>query len=414
MRVLLISPSLPPAAEGEAEHGLQLARRLAARGHEVSIVTHRRFVHQSPPDLAPCLSMAGWRWRDMPRLASCLLASRPQGVVLVYTARLYADHPMMTFLPTLLRWCRPSARVVVLVEVEGPPPIGGRGVRALRKFMTILAGPTGLDYGYGSLLRDSHAVAALGPSILNHLRSQDPALGGRGVVIPPPPLVARPAGFDSAARAAARLRLGASGGTFVLAYFGFVYPRKGVETLLLAMAELVRAGRPVRLLMAGGGRFRAGAGAPVCTPYEAALQVRAEAMGLAEHVVWIEGYVGDPDRVAADLMAADAAVLPFDDGAELRRSSIAVVAELGLPLITTTPAQHEPAFVEGVNALLSPARDAGALCAAVCRLMDDAGLRTRLASGSSALARQWFSWETALTVIETHLAAPGSVARALG
>jgi glycosyltransferase involved in cell wall biosynthesis len=414
MRVLLISPSLPPAAEGEAEHGLQLARRLAARGHDVSIMTHRRFVRQSPPELAPCLSMAGWRWRDMPRLASHLLAGRAQGVVLIYTARLYADHPMMTFLPTLMRWCRLAARLVVLVEVEGPPQIEGRAVRALRRLMAIVAGRQGLDYGYGSLLRDSHAVAALGPSILEHLRSQAPALGGRGLVIPPPPLVTRPAGFDASARAAARQRLGASSGTCVLAFFGFVYPRKGVETLLLAMAELVRAGRPVRLLMAGGGRFSAGTGAPGCTPYEAALQVQAEAMGLADHVVWIEGYVGNPGWVAADLLAADMAVLPFDDGAELRRSSIAVVTELGLPLITTTPTQHEPAFVDGVNALLSPPRDAMALCAAVCRLSDDADLRTRLASGSLAMARQWFSWETALTVIETHLAAPGGVAGALG
>jgi glycosyltransferase involved in cell wall biosynthesis len=404
MRVLLITPSLPPAAEGEAEHGRQIAERLAARGHTVTLVTHDRYAEPGVRSLVPVRGMAGWRWRDAPRLAAHLRRSRAQGVVLIYTARLFDEHPMITFLPTLLRWCLPTARLVVLVEIHRAPFIRGWAVRAVRKAMAMLAGSQGLDYGYGSLLRDAHGVAALGPTILQHLLPHAPGLGRRGFVMPPPPLVTRPAGFDTAARAQARQRLGAADGTCLLAFFGFVYPNKGVETLLDALGLLVRAGRPVRLVMAGGGRAASGSGGLELSSYEATLAARAQALGLSSHVVWAEGYADGADSVALDLLAADIAVLPFDDGAELRRSSIAVVAELGLPLVTTAPTHDEPAFVDGHNVLLCPPCDASALGAAVGRLIDDAGLRARLRAGSLDLAQRWFSWDLGMGRIEAWLA----------
>jgi glycosyltransferase involved in cell wall biosynthesis len=403
MRVLLISPSLPPAPEGEAEHGLQIAERLAARGHAVTLATHQAFAASAAGPFGSVVAMAGWRWRDVPRLLAHLRRSRADGVVLIYTARLFGEHPMITFLPTLMRWSVPAARLVVLVEIHRAPWIRGWGVRAGRKLMAVLAGTRGLDYGYGSLLRDAHAVAALGPTVLQHLLPHAAGLESRGFVIPPPPLVLRPVHPDETARALVRQRLGAAAGMCLLAYFGFVYPGKGVDTLLAALAELVRAGRPVRLLMAGGGRARSDAGLPVLTPYETGLAERAAALGVAGHVVWAQGYAAGADSVAMELLAADIAVLPFDDGAELRRSSIAVVAELGLPLITTTPPHHEAAFVDGDNVLLCPPGDGPALCAAVGRVIDDADLAARLRAGSLELARRCFSWEGALSCIESHL-----------
>jgi glycosyltransferase involved in cell wall biosynthesis len=403
MRVLVISPSLPPAAEGEAEHGLQISERLAARGHNVTVVTHDRYAEPAARPTGPVWGMAGWRWRDLPRLIAHLRRSRAEGVVLIYTARLFDEHPMITFLPTVLRLCLPASRLVVLVEIHRAPFIRGRAVRLVRKLAAMLAGSQGLDYGYGSLLRDAHGVAALGPTILQHLLPHAPGLGRRGFVIPPPPLVTRPAGFDGPARLRARQRLGADNSTCLLAYFGFVYPNKGVETLLDALSLLVRAGRPVRLVMAGGGRAKADMGGPALTPYEATLAARAQALGVAGHMVWADGYAAGADTVAQDLLAADLAVLPFDDGAELRRSSIAVVAEMGLPLVTTTPTHDEPAFQHGHNVWLCPPGDAAALDAAVSQVIDDPMLRARLHAGSLDLARQWFSWDLGMGRIEAWL-----------
>ncbi len=58
-----------------------------------------------------------------------------------------------------------------------------------------------------------------------------------------------PANYD---RVRQRAQWGADPETWLLAYFGFLNPGKGGETLVRTLAELVRAGHPARLLMVGG------------------------------------------------------------------------------------------------------------------------------------------------------------------
>jgi len=129
----------------------------------------------------------------------------------------------------------------------------------------------------------------------------------------------------------------------------------------------------------------------------------AERLGVSALIAWPEGYVGGSEAPSMHLVAADVAVLPFDDGAELRRSSIAVVAALGLPIVTTQPSLHEPAFVAGQSMLLCPPRDAEAIVDAVCRICDDPELRARLQRGALELASEWFSWDGAIRKMTSAL-----------
>jgi len=111
--------------------------------------------------------------------------------------------------------------------------------------------------------------------------------------------------------------------------------------------------------------------------------------------------------VGRQLLAADLAALPFDDGAELRRSSIAVVAAAGLPLVTTRPSAAEPAFTDRHNVLLCPPRDPHALAAAIAAIADDATLRYELRRGSLALAESHFSWRRAISAMVDALSSEG-------
>jgi polysaccharide biosynthesis protein PslF len=394
MRILVISPSYPPAATGEAEHCRQIAARLAAAGHEVQVLTNVHAQAATPQGFSLQAVARGWRWRDVPGLQRLIRRSQPDAVLIIYTAWLYDDHPMATFAATWLRRWRPGLRVLALVELPFPAPPGSLPVRLGRKLAAWWAGSQGADFGFGSLLRDSTAVAVLGPSILADLQQRCPGLGERALVIPPPPLVRLPVDRSPAAREAARLRLGAAPGTLLLAYFGFVYPGKGVETLLAALRHLHQTGREVRLLMAGGGRGLPGRD-PAQQAFEVRMQALASELGVADRVSWLPGEAGDSEAMGRDLLAADLAVLPFDDGAELRRSSIAVVTSLGLPLVTTQPLDDEPAFVHGVNVQMCARGDAPALAAAVALVADDPRRRQELAAGAAALAREWFSWSTA-------------------
>lgn len=409
MRIAVLSPSHPPAATGEAEHCAQIAARLAAAGHAVHVLSNHN--PQAQPLGAYVLDacMRGWRWRDALALRRWLLRLQPEAVLIIHTAWLFDDHPMIGFVPTWLRRRWPLLRVLALVELPYPAPPGGWPVRIGRRLAAWWAGRQGLDFGFGALLRDATTVAVLGPGILAALKPHARGLAARAVVIPPPPLVTLPADRSPAARAATRARLGAGPQTLLLAYFGFVYPGKGVEALLQALQQLLAQGRDVRLLMAGGGRGLPG-GDPKQQAFEARMQALAAALGLADRVLWLPGEASGSEAMGRDLLAADVAVLPFEDGAELRRSSIAVVTALGLPLVSTQPRGAEAAFAHGDNLHLCPPRDPAALAAALARLADDTAYRHRLAAGASALAARWFSWEAATAQLLHALGDPRAAA----
>jgi glycosyltransferase involved in cell wall biosynthesis len=350
--------------------------------------------------------VAGWRWRDAPALRAHIRRLEPDGVLMIYTAWLFDDHPMAGFLPTWLRRWRPGLPVLSLVEIPFPAPPGNLAVRLGRKLAAWWAGGPGVDFGFGTLLRDSSAVAVLGPSVLEDLKPRCAGLGQRALVIPPPPLVRLPADRSQAVREQARARLGAAPGCLLLAYFGYVYAAKGVETLLAALQALRAQGREVRLVMAGGGRGLPGAVDEAHQAFEARMQALAAELGVDRFVAWPPGHAGDSEAMGLDLLAADIAVLPFDDGAELRRSSIAVVTAMSLPLITTRPAREETAFVHDHNCYLCAPRDAAALAAAVVAVADDPARRQRLTAGSQALAHEWFSWSAATTQMIRALQPP--------
>jgi glycosyltransferase involved in cell wall biosynthesis len=407
MKILIISPAYPPAPAGEAEHCHQIASHLGSAGHQVTVLTGRHAAPVEPAGFELRMAMPGWSWRQLPALARQLRSLRPDGVILIYATWLFDAHPMITFLPTLMRRVCPRARLLTLMEIYQEPAVGSAAARAGRKLAAWLAGGTGIDYAFGTLLRDSHTVAALGPTIVAKLERHTTGLAARALVIPPPPLVERLRGLTPARRHLARQALGGADGALLMAYFGYVYPGKGVQTLFAALRLLRARGRNVRLVMAGGGRGAALAGqGGRHDAFESEMRALALRLGISDSVSWSPGYAGGSDAVALELMACDLAVLPFDDGAELRRSSIAVVASMGLALITTQPSQHEPAFVDGDSVLLCPPRNAEALATAVERVADDHDLHLRLQSGAVALARDWFSWDGAIGKLAHALAPP--------
>jgi glycosyltransferase involved in cell wall biosynthesis len=85
-------------------------------------------------------------------------------------------------------------------------------------------------------------------------------------------------------------------------------------------------------------------------------------------------------------------VMPYRDGASLRRGTLMAALAHGRPLITTTPASPTPELVDGQNVRLIPRGDAAALAEAVRRLASDGALRDALGAGASELAGR-FTWD---------------------
>jgi glycosyltransferase involved in cell wall biosynthesis len=236
------------------------------------------------------------------------------------------------------------------------------------------------------LARTSHAAIAADQGDLDWLGT-----GSRGHLIPIGSNVLNrpPADYD---RAAFRAHLGLGPNDLAVAYFGFLNTSKGVDTLLAAFQLVAQQLSSARLLLLGGQDLASNATDP-------ALAARfRDSLGLLAERIIQPGYLADESQLSAYLLAADVALLPFTDGASLRRGSLLACAEHVLPIVTTLG----PSLAEPVTAavLARPAGDAPALAQAVLALAHDPALAAHQRRASQGLAST-VAWSA---IAQRHLA----------
>lgn len=184
--------------------------------------------------------------------------------------------------------------------------------------------------------------------------------------------------------------LGLEPGSY-LVFAGGISPHKNIETLLEAYARLSRSRRDAPALVL--------VGELEADPYlsaSAAVRTRIAELGLEDRV-HLPGFVPD-DGLASLYSGALATVLP------------SLVEGFGLPAVeaaacgTAVVLSDIPAHREtlGEGALYFPPRDAGALEALLRALLDEPGLRNRLAArGRDTVAR--FSWDASAEALRRVL-----------
>ena len=278
------------------------------------------------------------------------------------------------------------------------------GTRLIRKLVARWLSPKELDYEYGSLLRDSDALVFLSQSQLAHLDGRHPHTRQKGHLIPPPPNVLV-CPKSAQLRSETRSELGIGDDEFTLLYFGYIYPGKGIELILKAMAELLREGRRLRFLVIGGPlqRQRRSPESDASREYFAAMRALTSELNLHNQVHWLGPLPCTNDELSRYMFAADACVLPFQGGVRLNNSSFAACAVHGLPVITTRTDHTEPDFRDHENVLLCPPQSSTALKAAISKLMHEAATRSRLSAGVTALSKKWYSWDHAIEHVSTLL-----------
>jgi glycosyltransferase involved in cell wall biosynthesis len=400
MRLLLISGTYPPARAAEADHAQMLAERLAARGVEVRVLTARAGA-ASLATRAGATSeengcsiwrvMRRWSWRALPRLTWLLWRYRPDVVLLHYIGWIYDDHPMITFIPTVAKLVRPGTRCITQFTnaIGSVPDRMPFPARAVRRALATLLGVNRVHYNFGTLLHDSDSIIVFSDHH-RRLLTEGREANNKVILIPPPPLIPL-SKAPMMTRGEGRRRLGLSEGEFVVAYFGYVYPRKGLETLGAAFRRVIEARRDIKLVIIGGPLKGAEA-------YYDGIQELYRELGISDSVIWT-GFVVDTHDLAVYLSAADLCVLPIDIGVQLNNSSFAGAAASGLPIVTTRGPLLEAPFVHGRNALFCPPKNPPALAEAIESLVDDPALRRRLAEGALALAQEWFSWDAPIDCI---------------
>lgn len=184
---------------------------------------------------------------------------------------------------------------------------------------------------------------------------------------------------------AVRRELGLQEGDCLLGYFGFLNESKGADGLLRTLAEL---DEQVHLVFIGG---RTGSSDEANNQlfYEQLDGLIAE-LGVSQRVHWT-GFVPE-HQVSAYLRAVDLMVMPYRDGASLRRGTLMAALAHGRALITTYPAVPTPELVHGENVWFVPVDDVPALVTAVQTLLASPALMAKLGSGAVQTA-DLFSWD---------------------
>jgi glycosyltransferase involved in cell wall biosynthesis len=396
----MLTGELPPDRGGVGDYTALLSDALAALGVPVGILTRRR------PELPPRRVLGAsrvpvhgivpaWDAHAWPVVVRALARLGPRPLLHIqFQAGAFELGGSIHPLPSLLRGALPRARVVTTFHDFLVP------------YLFPKAGPLRLAANQ-LLARTSHAAIF---TDLAELELAGP--GVRGKVVPIGSNVDREPATEPS-RADIRRLLGVDDRAFLVGYFGFLSPSKGVPTLLEAIRRLTvrqsgqpdlsgQPGRPVRLALIGA---ESGVSSPTDLTEARAVHDTIEQAHLAETIVRT-GYLPSPDLSAA-LLACDVIALPFRDGASARRGTLMAALAQGLPIVSTLPARRSPlagpaaiwlgigpggvAVRDGEAILLVPPDDPDALAAALARLADDPDLSARLAAGARTAAAR-ISW----------------------
>lgn len=396
MRVLLISGAFPPMRAGEATHAFHLAKHLAGhKGMEVQVLTSQENTGGRDSSFQVHSIMQQWSWSELPRLIKFLKNCSPDAILLMHIDFVYHDHPMITFAPTITKTLFPSVPFVTQFEnpIGIPPKPFPLGPRLLRKGFEQWAGKKDVEYRFGTLLRDSRHLIVLSKRHWVALTELFPAAQNKMVLIPPPPIIPIYPEQNGTLRQRGRDLLGAERHDFLIIYFGYIYPNKGVETLLKAFQIVSHQMSNVRLILAGGILDREYADRPY---YAQELRELPKQLGIEDRVTWTGELPWDSDRVSLYFHASDVCVLPFDTGVQLNNSSFAAAAIHGIPVITTQSTMSESVFIHQHNVMLCPPKSPEAMAEALKMVIDQPDLREQLRRGALQLAQEWFSWDKAI------------------
>jgi glycosyltransferase involved in cell wall biosynthesis len=384
MRILFITGEYPSMQGGVGDYTRRLGQALGGLGADVHVLTHvdaggdhlRVPVAAYEPTVYPVLERTGWNlWGAARQFVREL---RPEVVHIQYQSAAYGLHPAVNYLPWRLRALRNRPAIYTTFHDLRFPYLFPKA--GPLRWQAVLALARGSDANVITNPADWSRLAQAGLTQKLH-----PIPIGSNIECQPP------ADYD---RERQRAQWGADSDTWLLAYFGFLNAGKGGETLMRALAELVRAGRPARLLMVGG---KVGASDPTNQAYLEHVERLALDLGVADRVQWT-GFTSS-DQVSANLLAADCAILPYHEGATLRHGSLMAALAHGLPIASTlTSAGIEtdpglfPMLRDGESALLVPPEDPVRLADAVERIMLDPAFRLRLSQGAAGLSKQ-FTWD---------------------
>jgi glycosyltransferase involved in cell wall biosynthesis len=372
MRILYVNKMWPVHEGGGGEVRLwEIARRLAGRGHEVTIVCGR-----SRPGLAATTQIEGVRIETVRVLPEAIFRLTR---ISFFLAR------YLFYLVSRSAIARAARQADVVMDCATPVasdalPVARRaGLRcAVTVYETFgrewfrLRGPVTALLGYLGerrlFRRHYDSYVTLSPETAQDLLA-------RGVPADRLHLVTAGAGVE---RPASRVRRPADDRILEVVCVSRLVPQKNVASLLRAWKALLSEGRRARLRIIGEGTLR-----PV-------LERLARRSGIETSVVF-EGFVSEERKWAA---LDNAQVFAFPSLREGWGLALLEAQLAGLPVVAYDLPVFQAFVSSGRHGFLVPPSDETAFARALARLLDDQELRARLGSAGAAQAAR-FTWDRA-------------------
>jgi glycosyltransferase involved in cell wall biosynthesis len=354
-RVLFISGDFPPTVSGVGDFVDKLAEAMIKAGADVTVLTG---VSSNEGDtrrpFRVLRSMDGWGYNQM-KIALREAREDYDIIDFQYPAVNYGRGLMVNFLPALMKLRNTPGRTVVTVH----------DFRVMRRRWQSRVAP--MMWAADGLIhvdeKDWRWMNAWGVSDAKP-RAHVPIAAN-----------AEPVAVNNELRKQWRKELGFEADETVVAFFGILYPHKGLAELIGAVRDLRGQARNVRLLVLGD------------FDRQAPCRSEIEIMLSDPAVRWVKG--ASLEQISRALHTADLAALPFHTGASTNRGSMLAALAHGLPTITTRGPATPMDFGRQFDVQLVPVKDRVALSNAIARVMDDPALMERMRASAVSRRRTW-------------------------
>ncbi len=359
---------------GVAAYTSELNKALTTLGHEISVVTSTPAAGSAGENVYPLIARWDWTiWRNILALARKIDAD---WMHVQYQTAAFAMNPAINFAPQFwkrshssLAWTYHDLLVPYLFPKAGPH---------IRRWVTERPAHTSdlvIVTNEGDQLQLAQqgvkaAKIAIGSNITSTLHTSDQ-------------------------RQLRRRKRRFAHDDLVVGYFGFLNRSKGAATAVRTLARLLKQRRNAHLFMIGN---VAGASDPTNQAHFREIEQMIIDLGLIDRVRWTGRQ--EDGEVSADLGACDVLLMPYEDGASLRRGTLMAGLANGCPIITTTPQTPLPELVDGRDLLYIAPGDDEAATTAILRLATDKPLAMTLRTNAFERSKL-FTWQS---IAEQHVA----------
>lgn len=364
MNVCIITGTLPDLRCGIGDYTYRLCSGLKKhKGINLRIITSRHSAVKEIDGIEIRPVMEKWGFAQLGTLLRAVRETAPDLVHIQYPTQVYKYRVMINLFPLLFKAIfRNIPLVVTIHDVKTAHPLNKLRLVTFLFCADKIILTNRDEEGY---------LLARCPFLKRRVKAID--LGANveaGACVPE-------------AKGETRLRMGVEEGEVLISNFGYILPKKNIETILLSLRRLRDERYKVKFISISS--FN-----PLRDRYHASLERLVKRLDLNQHVVWA-GYCPQ-EEVSRYLFSSDICIQPYQDGVSFRRASFLTSSSHGLPIISTAVGDLPEGLKNRDNLLTVSPGNIDEMVTAVKELIHSSELRSRLGKNARVLFQR-FSWE---------------------